>query len=175
MEEENDMTTTRNVEPVGRNEPDQTAVPSPQARYVEPGWFTRRVFNPAVALATRLGLSLQGSRVLAVRGRTTGEIRTVPVNLLHHDGGRYLVAPRGETQWVRNLRAAGGSASLRVGRKEEAISTAEIADEDKVPVLRAYLDRWGWEVGQFFEGVDKNASDAQLAAIAPDFPVFRLG
>jgi len=132
------------------------------------------VFNPAVALFTRIGLSLQGSRVLAVRGRTSGEIRTVPVNLLTLDGDRYLVAPRGETQWVRNLRAADGAASLRVGRKEETIHASEVADDVKVPVLRAYLDRWGWEVGQFFEGVTKDATDEQLAGIAPGFPVFRL-
>ena len=80
-----------------------------------PGWFTRNVFNRLVAFLTRQGISVLGSRVLAVKGRTSGQWRTTPVNLLTHDGHRYLVAPRGEAQWVRNLRAA-GTGELRVGR-----------------------------------------------------------
>jgi hypothetical protein len=85
-----------------------TDEPPPQGvHYQEPGWFTRNIFNGVVALFTRLGLSVWGSRVLRVRGRTTGEWRSNPVNLLTCDGQRYLVAPRGHTQWVRNLRVAG--------------------------------------------------------------------
>ena len=83
---------------------DDTTTP----RYVRPGWFTQHVFNPAVALLTRAGLSVWGSRELRVRGRASGEWRSTPVNLLTHGGARYLVAPRGNTQWVRNVRAAGG-------------------------------------------------------------------
>src|SRR3954449_2766900 len=83
-------------------------------RYVKPGWFTRHVFNGLVAAATRVGLSVWGSRVLEVRGRTSGEWRSTPVNLLTLDDRRYLVAPRGVTQWVRNLRVAGGG-RLRLG------------------------------------------------------------
>ena len=70
--------------------------------YRPPGWFTRNVFNKLVALLTRQGISVLGSRVLAVKGRTSGEWRTTPVNLLAYEGRRYLVAPRGEAQWVRN-------------------------------------------------------------------------
>ena len=91
--------------------------------YRAPGWFTRNVFNQLVAFLTRQGISVLGSRVLAVKGRTSGQWRTTPVNLLIHDGRRYLVAPRGETQWVRNLRAA-GTGELRVGRRAES-SVAE--------------------------------------------------
>ena len=80
--------------------------------YREPGWFTKNVFNRAVAGLTRMGVSVLGSRVLRVKGRKTGEPRTTPVNLLTVDGTRYLVAARGETQWVRNLRAAGGRGEL---------------------------------------------------------------
>ena len=72
--------------------------------YRRPGWFTRNVFNPRVAVATRAGLSIWGSRILQVRGRTSGQVRETPVNLLTFDGQRYLVAPRGVTEWVRNLR-----------------------------------------------------------------------
>ncbi|MFI1917775.1 nitroreductase family deazaflavin-dependent oxidoreductase [Nocardia sp. NPDC020380] len=129
-----------------------------------------RIFN----LVPRLGISVAGSRLLAVRGRKTGEWRTTLVNLLTtSDGTRYLVAPRGHTQWVRNLRVA-GTGELRLGRKTETFTAVELPDADKIPVLRAYLERWGWEVGKFFEGVTKDATDAELADIAPGFPVFAL-
>ncbi len=75
-------------------------------RYLKPGKGDG-VFNMAVQFLTKLGVSLAGSRVLLVRGRKSGEIRSTPVNLLKVGGQRYLVAPRGQTQWVRNLRAAG--------------------------------------------------------------------
>lgn len=132
------------------------------------------IFNRATEWLTSHGLSLFGTRVLAVRGRRSGEWRTVPVNLLVHEGDRYLVAPRGHTQWVRNLRAAGGAGELRVGRRVEVFTADELADDEKPPVLRAYLRRWKWEVGVFFDGVDASASDEELRAIAPGYPVFRL-
>ena len=142
-------------------------------RYVIPGWFTRNVFNRAVALLTRAGISVWGSRELRVRGRTSGEWRSTPVNLLTVDGERYLVAPRGETQWVRNLRVAGGG-ELRLGRRTEPFHAVELGDDDKVDVLRAYLARWKAEVGVFFDGVDAKASDDVIRQIAPNHPVFQL-
>jgi len=104
-------------------------------RYVEPGWFTRTVFNPSVAWLTRAGFSVWGSRELRVRGRTSGEWRTTPVNLLSLEGARYLVAPRGQTQWVKNLRVA-GEGELRVGHHTEAFRAEEVGDDDKVEILR---------------------------------------
>ena len=145
----------------------------PETRYLTPGWFTTNVFNRVVRTLINIGVSVAGSRELAVRGRTSGEWRRTPVNPVTVDGVRYLVAPRGETQWVRNIRISGGG-RLRVGRRVEDITVSEVADGVKLPVLRSYLKTWGWEVGQFFEGVDKNSTDGQLAAIAPDFPVFRV-
>lgn len=144
------------------------------ARYLEPGWFTRNVFNGAVAGLTRIGISVYGSRVLVVRGRTSGLPREVPVNLLTYDGNRYLVAPRGTTQWVRNLRAA-GVGELRLGRRTESFSATEVAEDEKVPILRHYLKRWAWEVGAFFDGVGAKASDDELRRIGPDHPIFVLG
>ena len=145
-----------------------------EQRYLRPGWVTQHVFNRFVRFLTRRGLSVYGSRELRVRGRKSGEWRTTPVNLLELDGQRYLVAPRGNTQWVRNLRAAGGG-ELRVGRRTESFSAVELDDAAKPPVLREYLRRWSFEAGKFFEGIDKNASDDQLAAIAAGFPVFEIG
>ena len=142
-------------------------------RYLAPGWFTRTVFNPTVALATKAGLSVAGSRVLTVRGRTSGEPRSTVVNLLTLDGQRYLVSPRGHTQWVKNLRAS-GEGELRVGRRSERFTAEELADEKKLPVLRAYLKQWKWEVGRFFEGLDHTSPDAVVAAAAPGFPAFRV-
>ena len=150
-----------------------STIPGGTDRYipVTPG---ADVVNRIVQRLTRLGVSVWGSRVLAVRGRTSGEWRTVPVNLLVHEDARYLVAPRGHAQWVRNLRAAGGAGELRVGRRVEAFVADELADDDKPTVLRAYLRRWKFEVGVFFDGVDASASDGTLRRIAPGYPVFRL-
>jgi deazaflavin-dependent oxidoreductase (nitroreductase family) len=141
--------------------------------YRAPGWFTRNVFNRLVAFLTKQGISVLGSRVLAVKGRTSGEWRTTPVNLLSHDDRRYLVAARGETQWVRNLRAA-GSGELRLGKRSESFRGRELTDDEKVPVLRAYLTRWKAEVGIFFEGTGPDSSDDQIRAIAPKHPAFEV-
>lgn len=138
-----------------------------------PGWFTKNVFNRMVAVLTRVGISVWGSRVLEVRGRSSGQWRRTPVNLLSHEGEQYLVAPRGQTQWVRNLRAS-GEGRLLLGRRSEPFTAAELDDRDKVPVLRAYLRRWKAEVGVFFEGVGPDSSDQELGRIAPNHPVFRL-
>jgi deazaflavin-dependent oxidoreductase (nitroreductase family) len=112
--------------------------------------------------------------VLEVRGRKSGEPRRTPVNLLALDGTRYLVAPRGHTQWVRNLRAR-GEGRLLLGRRAEDFSANELANDDaKLPILRAYLKKWKWEVGTFFGGVGPDSSDDELRRIAPDHPIFRL-
>ncbi|MCB1006313.1 MAG: nitroreductase family deazaflavin-dependent oxidoreductase [Acidimicrobiales bacterium] len=142
-------------------------------RYVRPDRFTEKVMNPTVRWLARHGISLMGARELLVVGRSSGVVRSNVVNVLELDGRRYLVAPRGVTQWVRNLRAA-GCGRLRLGRRTEGFDAVELGDDEKLPVLREYLRRWGWEVGQFFEGVDKDATDAELAVIAPGFPVFAL-
>jgi deazaflavin-dependent oxidoreductase (nitroreductase family) len=143
-------------------------------RFHRPGWFTAHVFNRLVSGLTRAGVSMAGSRVLEVRGRTSGEWRRTPVNLLAHDGGRYLVAPRGHTQWVRNLRAS-GEGRLLLGRRAERFTAVELGDDEKPPLLREYLRRWGWEVGRFVEGLGPDSSDEELRRLAPDFPVFRIG
>ena len=142
------------------------------SRYLEPG-AADKAFNAVAQWLTARGISLKGSRVLAVRGRTSGEWRTNPVNLLELDGQRYLVAPRGETQWVRNLRAAGGG-ELRLGRSVEAFAAPEVPDPEKGPIIRSYLDTWAWEVGRFFEGLSKDSDDDAIAGVAPGFPVFRV-
>jgi hypothetical protein len=141
-------------------------------RYLEPDWFTRNIFNRAVRRLTLMGVSVLGSRELRVKGRTSGQWRSTPVNLLTIEGVRYLVAPRGVTQWVRNLRASDYTGELRVGRRVQIFVAHELLDDVKAPILRAYLRRWKFEVGMFFEGVGPDASDEELTAIAPGYPVF---
>jgi deazaflavin-dependent oxidoreductase (nitroreductase family) len=140
---------------------------------MKPDWFTVNVLNRLVAWLTRRGLSVWGSRVLAVRGRKSGEWRRTPVNLLTFEGQRYLIAPRGHVQWTHNMRAAGGG-QLLLGKKSEDFTATEVADDDKVQLLRAYLKRWKAEVGIFFGGVGPDSSDEELRAIAPKHPVFRI-
>ena len=141
-------------------------------RYVRPG-RSMNVFNQAVAALARAGVSLLGSRELRVLGRTSGEWRTTPVNLLTVDGQQYLLAPRGHVQWTHNMRAAGGG-ELRLGKNVDVFTATEVADDDKVPLLRAYLKRWKAEVGVFFNGVGPDSPDADLRRIAPDHPVFLI-
>jgi deazaflavin-dependent oxidoreductase (nitroreductase family) len=143
------------------------------AHYQRPGWFTINVFNRVVAALTKAGLSVRGSRLLLVRGRKSGQWRTTPVNLLTYESARYLVAPRGETQWVRNLRAA-GEGELRAGRRTEAFRATELDDADKARVLRAYLERWKMETGVFFGGVTATSPEEDIARISKDHPVFRI-
>jgi deazaflavin-dependent oxidoreductase (nitroreductase family) len=150
---------------------------SPSLRHITPATpMARRInrlSNGTVATVTRFGISILGSRVLYVRGRKSGEWRSTPVNPLTYEGRRYLVSPRGHTQWVRNMRVAGGG-ELRVGRRAERFTATELPDEQKPALLREYLRRWKFEVGMFFDGIGPDASDEKLLEIAPGYPVFRI-
>jgi hypothetical protein len=144
------------------------------APYQRPDWFTRHIFNRAVAGLTRLGVSVWGSRVLEHRGRTTGELHHTPVNLLTIEGTEYLVAPRGETQWVRNVRSSGGHMVLILGRRRRICTAGEVAPADSIEVLRAYLRKWKFETGMFFDGITPDAGDDEWLAVAARHPVFVL-
>ncbi|HEU5151877.1 MAG TPA: nitroreductase/quinone reductase family protein [Iamia sp.] len=147
------------------------ATAPPTDRYLVPG-RADHLTNRLARFLTRRGLSVAGSCELRVVGRASGEVRSTVVNLLELDGHRYLVAPRGHTQWVRNLRAAGGG-QLRVGRRAEAFRAFELPEDDhKVAVIRAYLERWAWEVGRFFDGLDAASPEDALRAAGPGVPVF---
>jgi deazaflavin-dependent oxidoreductase (nitroreductase family) len=142
--------------------------------YRKPGAVTRRILNPLLALAMRMGISLWGGRVLEVRGRKSGEVRSTPVNLLTYEGREYLVSPRGDSQWARNVRADEGRLVLVLGRHHQQRVATELSDAEKPPVLRAYLKRWKMEVGVFFDGVGPTSSEEELQRIAPRHPVFVL-
>jgi hypothetical protein len=164
--EENEMTTASLIP--------TTATTTSGAHYKEPDWFTRTIFNNVVKGLTRMGVSVRGSRVLEHRGRTTGKLHHVPVNLLTIEGKQYLVAPRGETQWVRNVRHAGGHMVLILGRRRQLCTAREIPAHDAIPVLRIYLRRWKFETGMFFDGVTPDSSDEEWATVAANHPVFEL-
>src|SRR3979409_57229 len=122
---------------------------------------------------TRAGISVWGSALRRVRGRKSGQWHSHPVNLLTYEGRQYLVAPRGLTQWVRNLRVAGGG-ELVLGDRVQPFRAVELSGEEKIPILRAYLKRWKVEVGVFFQGVSDDSPEEELKRIAPDHPVFRI-
>jgi deazaflavin-dependent oxidoreductase (nitroreductase family) len=152
----------------------EATVAEPSTRYRKPGPIMRRMMNPFLVAAMRMGISVWGSRVLEVRGRTTGAPRRTPVNLLRYEGHDYLVAPRGDTQWARNVRADNGRLVLELGRRREERTARELSDDEKPPVLRAYLRKWKMEVGMFFDGVGAGSSDEELLRIAAKHPVFVL-
>ena len=128
-----------------------------QRRNLKPSWLVSRVANPLL-------MRLRIVPTLHVRGRNTGQRRSVPVNVLKLDGERYLVSPRGGADWVRNLRAVDGG-ELEYGRRRAQPFTAvELPDEEKPRVIAAYLDRWGNQVRSQFEALPDPA----------DHPVFRI-
>ncbi|MEU9251835.1 nitroreductase/quinone reductase family protein [Streptomyces sp. NPDC048270] len=131
-------------------------------------------FNALFGKLARIGISLAGTAELSVRGRTSGAMQRIPVNPHTYRGAQYLVSARGHSQWVRNMRVAGGG-ELRVGRKVRTFTATEITDPvEQAAILRAYLEKWGWEVNRFFQGVTAASSDAELRAAAGDHPVFRI-
>jgi F420H(2)-dependent quinone reductase len=159
-------------------ETDMNTTPSPDqpasAHYKRPDWFTRNIFNRLTSGLTRMGVSVRGSRVLEHRGRTSGNLHHTPVNLLSIEGTQYLVAPRGETQWVRNVRHAGGHLVLILGRQRQTCTATEIPVTERAPILRQYLRHWKFETGMFFEGVTPDSTDAEWATEAARHPVFAL-
>jgi hypothetical protein len=164
------ITTTQETSMSTIPTPEQPASP----HYKRPDWFTRNVFNRVLSGLTRMGVSVWGSRVLEHRGRTSGKLYRTPVNLLSIEGTDYLVAPRGETQWVRNVRHADGHLVLILGRRRQFCTALEIPVTDRVPILRAYLRRWKFETGMFFDGVTPDSTDAEWAEVADRHPVFAL-
>jgi len=132
-----------------------------------------RAFNAMVRRLAEIGIGIAGTRALRVRGRRSGVVRSVVVNVLRVDGVDYLVSPRGNTQWARNARAA-GVVELGPRWHRTPISVTEVADEAKPALLKRYLDKWHWEVKGHSAGLTPQSSAEQLRAAAPAIPVFAL-
>jgi deazaflavin-dependent oxidoreductase (nitroreductase family) len=141
-------------------------------RYEEPNRAARAA-NAVIRWLAEVGISIAGTTALRVRGRKTGKPRAVVINLLTVDGVDYLVSPRGNTQWARNVRAAG---VVEVGPRwrRRLARVSEVDDAAKPDVLRRYLVRWYWQVGDYVAGLTPDSTDEQLLAGAPTIPVFAL-
>ena len=140
--------------------------------YKRPPFLVGRVANPVLMLLIRLGMSPRGAHVLWTRGRKSGEWRKTPVNPMDYQGARYLVAPRGDTHWARNM-LADPHGVLQVGKRSTDIVVEVVPVEERAPILRAYLDRWSAETASHF-GVNKDISVDELREIAHLHPVFRI-
>ena len=141
-------------------------------RYEEPN-RAARAGNAVIRWLAELGVSIGGTRALRVRGRKTGKPRAVVINLLSIDGVDYLVSPRGNTQWARNVRAAG---VVVVGPRwrRQRVEATEVDDAAKPAVLKSYLDRWYWQVKGYVAGLTPDSTEDEFRAGAPSIPVFVL-
>jgi deazaflavin-dependent oxidoreductase (nitroreductase family) len=158
--------------PTNSSAPNGAAAAQYESHQVD--WFTRNVMNKTLNGLMRLGVSVWGARVLEHRGRKSGQPHHTPVNLLHLEGVDYLVAARGETEWVRNVRAADGQLVLILGRRRQTRTAVEVPVAERAAILRPYLRRWKFEVGMFFDGLTPDSSEEDFAAAAARHPVFAL-
>jgi deazaflavin-dependent oxidoreductase (nitroreductase family) len=127
--------------------------------YLKPPFFVRRVFNP---LAMRLGLG--GTQSLVVARRQSGEPQTLPVIPVEHEGQRYIVSTRGESDWVKNLRAAGGRGEIRRGEWSGPFQATEIPAEQRAAIIAAYREKAGKTVEAYWSKLPDDA----------DHPTFRI-
>jgi len=136
--------------------------PDPVAKFI----------NSTLRQFASIGLSPRDTVALQARGRKSGKLRSNVVTYVEHDGARYLVAPRGTTEWVRNVRAAGGEASLKHGRSQ-LVRLVEVTEAERAPIIRSYLKKMPGMVRREF-GVEADSPDADIQRIAPRHPVFRI-
>lgn len=141
-------------------------------RYEQPGRFARAA-NVVIRWLAEAGISIAGTRALRVRGRKSGKQRSVVINLMTVDGVDYLVSPRGNTQWARNVRAA-SEVEVGPGWHRQRVRASEVDDAAKPELLRRYLARWYWQVKDYVAGLTPDSSDEQFRAVAPTIPVFAL-
>ncbi|MCV7420060.1 nitroreductase family deazaflavin-dependent oxidoreductase [Mycobacterium yunnanensis] len=141
-------------------------------RYDEPNRVARAT-NALFRWLAEAGVSVAGTHALRVRGRTTGKLRVVVINLMTVDGHDFVVSPRGNTQWARNARAA-GEVEMGPRWRRRTVRITEIGDDAKPELLRRYLDRWFWEVKGHVGGLTPDSSDEQIRAVAPSIPIFEL-
>jgi deazaflavin-dependent oxidoreductase (nitroreductase family) len=131
-----------------------------------------RVFNRIFGFLIGLGIGFPHNYLLQVRGRKSGKIYSTPIDLLEMDGKRFLVAPRGRTQWVRNAEAA-GEVTLKKGSTRLQFRLRPIPDADKPRILKAYLDTFKREVQRYFP-VPAGSPPEAFRELAPSYPAFEL-
>ncbi len=133
---------------------------------------TERVFNRIFGFLVGLGLGFSYNYLLQVRGRKSGKIYSTPIDLLERDGKRFLVAPRGRTQWVRNAEAA-GEVTLKKGSKRERFRLRALSDQEKPEILQAYLDQFKREVQRYFP-VPAGSPVESFRELVESYPAFEL-
>ena len=131
-----------------------------------------QAFNRLVSWLASLGVTHSDTVTLEVKGRRSGRVRSNPVTWVEHEGERYLVSPRGESEWVRNVRAAGGDAVIRHGGRQK-VRLEEAPAEERAPIIKAYLSKTATATRQHF-GVEPKAELAEFEAIGARHPVFRV-
>jgi len=131
-----------------------------------------QLLNRTMGWLASLGMTPSDTVTLEVKGRRSGAVRSTVVTCVEHEGTRYLVSPRGESEWVRNVRAAGGEAAIR-RRGRRRVRLEELPAEQRAPVIKAYLGKTATATRQHF-GVDPKAEMPEFEAIAGRHPVFRV-
>lgn len=131
-----------------------------------------KVLNRAMGALVSIGLAPSHMQLLEVRGRKTGKIYKTPVDLLELNGKRYLVAPRGRTQWVRNAEAS-GEVVLKRGSRRQTFRLSALNEVEKLPILKAYLDYFKTEVQRYFS-VPAGSPPEAFASVATNYPAFEL-
>ena len=144
---------------------------SSQAAFRKPNPI-ERLFNRFFGVLVGLGLGMRHNYLVQVRGRKSGKVYSTPVDLLELRGKRFLVAPRGQTQWVRNAEAA-GEVTLKRGSFRQTYQIRPLADAEKPEILKAYLDSFKTTVQQYFPVAAGSPSEA-FSGVVKDYPVFEL-
>lgn len=139
--------------------------------YKKPGPMVKFA-NSVLGFFTERGLGPQRVHKIEVRGRKSGELRTAVVAVLSYNGDRYLVAPRGNTEWSRNVQAAGGDASL-LRKEREKIHLEEVPVEQRAPIIKAYLAENEVATKSYF-GVEPDDPIEKFEEIAAEHPTFKV-
>ncbi|MEX2159485.1 MAG: nitroreductase family deazaflavin-dependent oxidoreductase [Dehalococcoidia bacterium] len=139
--------------------------------YQRPSAMTK-LSNKLMGWMAAMGLGPKKTVVLEVKGRKSGQVRTAVVNIVDYDGEMYLVAPRGNTEWSRNARAA-GEATIRRARKSEHVRLDEVPAEQRAPIIRQYLSENAMVTKAHF-GIDPKAPIEEFQRIAAEHPTFRI-
>jgi deazaflavin-dependent oxidoreductase (nitroreductase family) len=150
----------------------QTGGPGPD--YRRSNWFILHIANPMLRFfAGSLGFGTGGIRILEVKGRKSGKWYSIPIRLLELNNRKYLVALQGETFWVKNLRAQ-SNGRLKLGRQITVFKAVELVNQDKLPILRAYMKRW-WSVSKPLTTITSpEAPDEEFIRAEPLHPVFEI-
>ena len=137
-----------------------------------PASALERVFNRVFGLLVGLGLGFKYNYLLRVRGRKSGKLYSTPIDLLEDGQQKFLVAPRGRTQWVRNAEAA-GEITLKKGSSVQKFRLRSLEGKEHRKILKAYLDRFQREVQRYFP-VPADSPVSTFEGLESSYPAFEL-